>query len=59
MFFVDKKYSKLRMCIDYMAINKLTIKYNYLLSKINDFFDRLAGAKYFNCIDLKSGKYYI
>jgi hypothetical protein len=34
-------------------------KNNYSLFYIDDLFDRLAGAKYFNCIDLKSGYYQI
>ena len=57
--FVDKMDGKLHMCIDYRALTKVTIKNNYLLSWIDDFFDRLAGAKYFSCIDLKSGYYQI
>ena len=57
--FVDKKDGKLRMCINYRALNKVTIKNNYLLPRIDDLFDWLAGAKYFSHIDLKSGYYQI
>ena len=57
--FVDKKGGKLRMCVDYRALNKITIKNNYPLPRIDDLFDRLAGAKYFSRIDLKSGYYQI
>lgn len=52
--FVDKKDSKLRMCIDYHALNKITIKNNYPLPCIYDLLDSLNGVKYFNWIDLKS-----
>jgi hypothetical protein len=40
-------------------LNKVTIKNNYPLPRIDDLFDRLAGAKYFSRIDLKSGYYQI
>jgi hypothetical protein len=56
---VDKKNDKLRMCIDYRALNKMTIKNNHPLPRIDDFFNRFAGAKYFSRIDLKSGYYQI
>ena len=59
MLVVDKKDGKLRMCIDYRALNKVTIKNNYPLPRIDDLFDRLAEAKYFSRIDLKSGYYQI
>jgi hypothetical protein len=57
--FVEKKDGKLRMCVDYRALNKVTIKNNYPLPQIDDLFDRLAGAKYFSRIALKSGYYQI
>ena len=53
--FVDKKDGKLRLCIDYRALNKVTVKNSYPLLGIDDLFDRLAGAKYFSRIDLRSG----
>jgi hypothetical protein len=37
------------------ALNKVTIKNNYPLPCIDGLFERLAGFKYFSCIDLKSG----
>jgi hypothetical protein len=42
--FVGKKDGKLRMCIDYQALNKITIKNNYPLLRIYDLFDMLNGA---------------
>ena len=53
--FVDKKDVKLRLCVDYRALNKVTVKNSYPLPRIDDLFDRLAGAKYFSRIDLRSG----
>jgi len=57
--FVHKKDGTLRMCVDYRALNKVTVKNGYPLSWINDLFDRLLGAKIFNKIDLCSGYYQI
>jgi hypothetical protein len=34
--FVDKKDGKLKMCIDYCALNKIMIKNNYPLPHIDD-----------------------
>ena len=42
--FVDKKDGKLRLCVDYRALNKVKVKNSYPLPWINDLFDRLAGA---------------
>ena len=36
--FVKKKYDTLRMCIDYLQINKVTVKNRYSLPRIEDFF---------------------
>jgi hypothetical protein len=42
--FVEKKDGTKRMCIDYRALNEVTIKNKYLLSRIEDLFDQLRGA---------------
>ena len=41
------------------TLNKVTVKNSYPLPRIDDFFDRLAGAKYFSRIDLRSGYHQI
>jgi hypothetical protein len=57
--FVHKKDGTLRMCVDYRALNKATVKNRYPLPRIDDLFDRLSGAKVFSRIDLRSGYYQI
>ncbi|GJS05664.1 putative reverse transcriptase domain-containing protein [Tanacetum coccineum] len=53
--FVKKKDGVLYMCIDYRELNKLIIKNRYPLSRIDDLFDQLQGARYFSKINLRSG----
>jgi hypothetical protein len=52
--FVEKKDGTKRMCIDYRALNEVTIKNKYLLPRIEDLFDQLRGASVFSKIDLRS-----
>jgi hypothetical protein len=53
--FVEKKDGTRRMCIDYRALNEITIKNKYRLPRIEDLFDQLRGASVFSKIDLRSG----
>jgi hypothetical protein len=53
--FTEKKDLSLRMCIDYRALNAVTIKNKYPMPRIEDLFDQLNGGKVFLKIDLQSG----
>jgi hypothetical protein len=52
---VEKKDGTKRMCIDYRALNEVTIKNKYPFPKIEDLFDQLRGASVFSKIDLRLG----
>ena len=52
---VLKKDGTPRVVIDYRALNEITIKNKYPLPLMDELFDRVAGAKFFTKIDLKSG----
>jgi hypothetical protein len=53
--FVPKKDGTQRLCVDYHALNEVTVKNKYLLPRIDDLFDQLRGACVFSKIDLRSG----
>ena len=54
-----KNVSEKRLCIDYRALNKVTVKNKYPMPRIEDLVDRLQGYKCFTSLDLKSGYYQI
>ncbi|WMV54164.1 hypothetical protein MTR67_047549, partial [Solanum verrucosum] len=55
----QKKDGSLRLCIDYRALNKVTIKNKYPIPLIADLFDRLGQAKCFTKVDLRKGYYQV
>ena len=60
MLFVPKGHGRgLRLCIDYRAINKITVPNHYPLPDMDELKERVRGAKYFNKVDLKNGYHLI
>jgi hypothetical protein len=55
MIFVPKKDGTQRLCVDYHAMNEVTVKNKYPLPRIDDLFYQLYGACVFSKIDLRSG----
>ena len=51
--FVKKKDGTLRLCVDYRALNNITIKNRYPLPLIPEALDRLRTAKIFTKLDLR------
>ena len=45
------------MCIDYRALNKVTVKNKYPILLIANLFDQLGRARYFTKLDMRSGYY--
>lgn len=50
--FARKKDGTLRLCIDYRALNKQSIRNVYPLPRIDELLDRLRNARFFTKIDL-------
>ncbi len=51
MLFVKKKTGEFRMCVDYRALNKVTITNKYPVLRIDDLLDRMQGAEVFSSLD--------
>ncbi len=53
-FFVGKKDGSLRPCIDYGALNDITVKNGYPLPLMSSAFEQLQQAKIFTKLDLRN-----
>jgi CxxC motif-containing protein len=55
LIFVPKKDSTQRLCVDYHALNEVTVKNKHPLPMIDDLFNQLCGAFVFSKSDLRLG----
>ena len=53
--FAKKKDKTLRLCIDYLQLNRVTMKNRYPLPRIDDLFDQLRVVRVYSKIDLRTG----
>ena len=48
-----------RMCVDYRALNKITVGDQYPVPRVFDILDSLEGSHWFSSFDLNKGYYQI
>lgn len=51
--FVKKKDSPLRLCVDYRALNDITLKHRRPSPRIEETLNQIRGSKYFTWLDLR------
>ena len=57
--FAKKHDGSMRLCVDYRALNSLTVKDSYPMSRIDEALDNMSGCAYFTKLDLRSGYHQI
>lgn len=56
---VAKPDNTVRMCIDYRAVNNVTVVQRYPLPRIDDLLAKISRAKYISSLDLSKGYYQV
>ncbi|XP_065358763.1 uncharacterized protein LOC135952674 [Calliphora vicina] len=56
---VEKKNNEHRLCVDFRALNRITVKIPFPMPNLEEQFAQLAGNEYFTSLDLRMGYHQI